>query len=283
MVESADQRQGAFLLGALVGGVGDLLAEAGDFEGEGADEGGAGFEVVEDVLDGVAVGSGGGFDGDGVAFGVGAGLDPEGFGVVVAGDRAFSAGEDEAALGLGLMGPGISEGAPTGFGFAEAEWVAEDGDGVFVDFEAVGDVPGACYFQGGAAVEVPGADGGAVAHVVEEGPATEGSAVEPTGGFFDRGGFGVDLIGAVVKGAAVAAVVVEAGDLADEAFLDEAVGGLLAGNPDEGPVDDEFLTGGGHGGDHGIGFGEGGGEGFFHEDVDTVGGDFLDPVAVGGG
>jgi hypothetical protein len=48
----------------------------------------------------------------------------------------------------------------------------------------------------------------------------------------------------VVEGAAVAAVVVEAGDLADEAFLDEAVGGLLAGNPDEGPVDDEFLAGG---------------------------------------
>ena len=84
----------------------------------------------------------------------------------------------------------------------------------------------------------------------------------------------------MVEGAAVAAVVVEAGDLTDEAFPDEAVGGLLAGNPDEGPVDDEFLTGGGHGGDHGIGFGEGGGEGFFHEDVDAVGGDFSDPFAM---
>ena len=108
------------MLGALEGGVGDLLAEAGDFEGEGANQRGAGFEVVEDVLDGVAVGGGGGFDGDGVAFRVGAGLDPEGFGVVVARDRAFGAGEDEAALGLGLMGPGIGEGAPAGFGFAEA-------------------------------------------------------------------------------------------------------------------------------------------------------------------
>lgn len=271
------------MLGALVGGVGDLLAEAGDFEGERANQRGAGFEVVEDVLDGVAVGGGGGFDGDGVAFGVGAGLDPESFGVVVAGEGAFGAGEDEAALGLGLMGPGVGEGAPAGFGFAEAEGVAEDGDSVLVHFEAIGDVPGAGDFQGGVAVEMPGAESGAVAHVVEEGATALRGAVEPTGGFFDRGGFGVDFIGAVVEGTAVAAVVVEAGDFADEAFLDEAVGGLLAGNPDEGPVDDEFLAGRGHGGDHGIGFGEGGGEGFFHEDVDTMGGDFLDPFAVGGG
>ncbi len=271
------------MLGALVGGVGDLLAEAGDFDGERANQRGAGFEVVEDVLDGVAVGGGGGFDGDGVAFRVGAGLDPEGFGVVVAGDRAFGAGEDEAALGLGLMGPGVGEGAPAGFGFAETEGVAEDGDGVFIDFEAVGDVPGAGDFQGGAAVEMPGTESGAVAHVVEEGATALRGAVEPTGGFFGRGGFGVDFIGAVVERASIAAVVVEAGDFADEAFLDEAVGGLLAGDPDEGPVDDELFAGGSHGGDHGVGFGEGGGEGFFHEDVDAMGGDLLDPVAVSGG
>ncbi len=87
----------------------------------------------------------------------------------------------------------------------------------------------------------------------------------------------------MVERAAIAAVVVEFADFADESFLDEAVGGLLAGIPDERPVDGEELAVRLHGGDHGIGLGQRSGEGFLHDDVGAKRGDLGDPVAVIGG
>lgn len=158
--------QSALLLRTLEGGVHDLLAETGDFEVQGPDEGGAGFQVVQDVLDGVAIGEGRCFDWDSVAFGVSAGLHPERLSVVVAGDRAFSSSEDESALGLGLVGPGISECTPASFGFAEAKRVADDSHSVLIYFQAGRDVPGAGDFKGRTSAEVPGTQSGAVAHVV---------------------------------------------------------------------------------------------------------------------
>ena len=77
------------------------------------------------MLDGIAVRGEDGIDRDLVAFRAGAGLDADGGFVVVARNGAVGAFEDEAALGLGLVGPGIGEGAPAGFAFAEAEAVAE--------------------------------------------------------------------------------------------------------------------------------------------------------------
>lgn len=232
------------------------------------------------MLDGIAVRGEDGIDRDLVAFRAGAGLDADGGFVVVARNGAVGAFEDETALGLGLVGPGIGEGAPAGFAFAEAEAVADDGDGVLVHLQPGGFVPDAGDFQRGPAAEVPGAEGGAVAHVVEQGAPALRLAVKPAGGFFGGAGFFFDLVGAVVKRAAIAAVVVEFADFADEAFLDEAVGGLLAGIPDEGPVDGEELAVGLHGGDHGIGLGQRSGEGFLHDDVGAKWGDLGNPVAV---
>ena len=165
-MDSKHQGQSALLLRTLEGGIHDLLAETGDVEGQGPDEGGSGFEVVEDVLDGITIGEGRRFDRNGVAFRMGAGLHPEGLGVIVAGDRAFSSSEDESALGLGLMGPGIGECTPASFRFAKAKGVANHSDGVLIHFQALRDVPRAGDFKGRTSAEVPGAECGAIAHVI---------------------------------------------------------------------------------------------------------------------
>lgn len=87
----------------------------------------------------------------------------------------------------------------------------------------------------------------------------------------------------MVERAAIAAMVVEAGDVTDEAFLNESVGGLLARNPDQGPVDDQFLAGGRHGSDHGVRFRQGAGKGFLHEHVHAERRHFFHPLAMNGG
>jgi hypothetical protein len=134
---------------------------------------------VDEVFDGIAEGGGEGVGGDVEAFGAGASLDADGGFVVVGGDGAFRAFEDEAALGLGLMGPWVGERAPAGFEAAETEGVAGDGDAVFVDFEALGGGGDAGDLVRGDAVEEPCGDGCAVAEVIEERAAAFGGLVEP--------------------------------------------------------------------------------------------------------
>jgi hypothetical protein len=280
---SGEEREGLFFLGGEEGGVGDLLADAGDGGGEGALDGGVGLEAVDEVGDGVVVRGleiGGG---DGFAAGMTFGLEADGGFVVVGAEGALGAFKDEAAFGLGLVCPWIGEGAPAGFEFGEAAIVSGDGDAVFVDFEAGGLVDHGGDFEGSFAVVIPGAEGGAVSEVIEERAPPLGLFVEPGGVFFFGSGFVFDFIGAVVEGATVAIVVVDFGELADAAFADELVGFDVGRDPAEGPVDGELFAGGVHGGDHAIGVGEGGGERFFDEDMDLVGGDFHGPFGVAGG
>src|SRR5262245_13417337 len=66
------------------------------------------------------------------------------------------------------MGPRIGEGAPTRFKLGKAEFVARDGDAVFVDFKPRGLIDNRSYFQGRATIEEPGSQGDAVAEVIKQ-------------------------------------------------------------------------------------------------------------------
>ncbi|MFM1945197.1 MAG: hypothetical protein RI897_4179 [Verrucomicrobiota bacterium] len=136
MVGLGDELYGFTGLGAEGGGVYDLLADTGDFGGERAFWFQVIPEAMDHVLDGVLEGWGDGVDGEVMTFGVLLILDSDGGFVVVAGDGAGGAFEDEAAFGLGLVGPGVGERAPAGFELGESRGVACDGDAMFIDFEA---------------------------------------------------------------------------------------------------------------------------------------------------
>jgi hypothetical protein len=79
--------------------------------------------------------------------------------VVVGGEGAFGSCDDEAASGLGLDGPGVGEGSPTGLEFGEAVGVSGDDDGVFIDFESVRLVDDGGDVDGALSVLEPGSEG----------------------------------------------------------------------------------------------------------------------------
>ena len=140
---SPHQRQGAACFGTEVGGIDDLLTDATDLQGEGTDQGGTGFEMVDEVLDGVAIWRRDHIHGNLVALGSSASLDAHGFIIVEAGEGAITATDDEATAGLRLVDPGIGEGAPAGLTAAESVGVADDGDTVLIHLKSGRGVPGA--------------------------------------------------------------------------------------------------------------------------------------------
>jgi len=84
----------------------------------------------------------------------------------------------------------------------------------------------------------------------------------------------------VVERAAVAVVVVHFDDVADETFLNQAMGGDVTFHPAKRPVDHQFFAGGLHCGDHPVGFGQGIGEGFLNEEMGVEGSDAFHPQAM---
>ena len=269
-----------FFPSAAGGGVDDLLADSGDLGVKWAEFEVATVDGVEEILDGVFEGWSDAIDGNGVAFGGGVGLDAEFGGVIGDADRASRATEDKAAEGLGLENPGIGEGPPAGFDFGETVGVAADGHAVFIDFEWGGFIGDASDLEGFATALEPSADRGAVAGVIEERTTAESLLVEPASGFHFWGGNLGDFVSEMIKWATIAAVMMEIGEIADQAFIEETLGGDVTGEPANRPIDGEDFSLGVLSGDHGIGVGEGSGERFFDENMDTELGDFLSPEGV---
>jgi hypothetical protein len=239
------------------------------------------FEAVDEVFDGVAIGSAGGGGSDGVWTGSTTGLDRDELVVVIAGHRAFGAGDDESAAGLGLDFPRIGEGAPTGFELGEAVGVTRDDDCVFVYFESGRAVDDGGDLERAAAALEPSSEGGPVAEVVEKGATSLVFLVEPRVWFC-----GVDLfageslfVGAMPEGATVSAEVPYVENFTDDALLNELMRFSVGPNPLQGPVDHEGSVRR-HCADHAVRFFERSGERFLNDDVHVEGGDLAHPLAV---
>ena len=124
--------------------------------------------------------SGRGSTRQGVALGPGAGLEGHVIGVILAGQRAVLAHEGEAAGGLGLMGPGVGEGAPARLHPGEARPVAAHGDRVLIDLDPLAGVHRARHLEGRRAVPEPSPQRRAVAHVVEQAAPARGGGCTTT-------------------------------------------------------------------------------------------------------
>ena len=84
----------------------------------------------------------------------------------------------------------------------------------------------------------------------------------------------------MIKWTAIAAVVMEFTHLADDAFLDQTMRGLLPSIPDEWPVHGEQFPVRLHGGDHRIRLGQRSGKGFLHDDVRAERCDLCHPLTM---
>ena len=276
----SEKRNRAFFASAGGGSIDDLLADSSDLGVEWAEFEVAPVDGVEEILDGVFEGWSDVIDGNGVAFGGGVGLDAEFGGVIGDADRASGSTEDKAAEGLGLENPGIGEGPPAGFDFGETVGVAADGHAVFIDFEWRGFIGDASDLEGFATALEPSADRGTVAGVIEKRTTAESLLVEPASGFHFWGGSLGDFVGEMIEWSTIATVMVKISELADQAFIEETLGGDVTWEPTNWPIDGEDFSLGVLGGDHGVGIGEGSGEGFFDENMDAEFGDFLSPEGV---
>src|SRR5258708_1548737 len=110
-----DQGNRSSFTGALDGAIDDLLADAGDGWRERTFDLQIVHDAVQHVFDGIPQRRLRHINRNLPAILMFARLQANGLLVVVAADRAFLANQNEAALGLWLMSPGIGEGAPAGF------------------------------------------------------------------------------------------------------------------------------------------------------------------------
>ncbi len=196
---------------------------------------------MDEVFDGVAVRSPRGGGCDGVWTGAATGLDRDELVVVVAGHRAFGAGDDKAAAGLRLDFPRIGEGSPTGFELREAVGITGYDDCVLVYFESGWAVDDGGDLERAAAALKPSSEGGSVAEIIEEGASSLVFLVEPRVWFC-----GVDLfageslfVGAMPEGATVSAEVPYVQDFTDDALLNELMRFSMGPDPLQGPVNHE--------------------------------------------
>lgn len=150
------------------------------------------------------------------------------------------------------------------------------GGGSLLDYLGYGVTLGTWFYDG--AVVEPGAEGDAIAEIVEEAAAAGRLLVPPRAGLLalDLRGADLDLVGEMKERPAIAVVEMDLDEVADPALGDEALGGVVRGIPGERPVDGEALAGRGHRLDHPPRVGDAWRERLLHHHVQAVRGDGLD-------
>lgn len=153
---------------------------------------------------------------------------------------------------------------------------------MLVDLDAGRLIDDARHFDGLLAVEEPGAERHAIAQIVEKAAAARGALVPPGAGLgrlhlFRRY---LHLVGKMIEGAPIAVIIMHLDDIADSAFIDEPLGGDMAGIPGKRPVDGELALCLGHGRDHAVGFRYRSRERLLDQHMDLVPGDTLDMIGM---
>ena len=141
------------------------------------------------------------------------------------------------------------------------------------------------HFDGRLAVHIPGAERRAVAEVIEERSTTRRLLVPPAVGLLPLHLLraDLDLAGQVIERAAIAVVEMHLDQIADQALVDQPLGGHMAFDPPQRPVDRHLLARPFHRRDHRARIGGRGREGFFDKDVHPVRGEPLRHRRVIGG